>query len=320
MPTYQDMVYHLGGVPVNVPMPFIVGDTYFVSSLVGGTEAINRGTKEFPFDTLATALTHATKNDCIVLMPGHSETLNATDTFLLTTNYDGITIWGVGHYDARPLYTFGTTNSSAYVKIQAANCMIHNVRFLAGSTKQRACAIRVEAKGVHLDEIMIEDVDASTMDFSDGILLDATSNKCDGFKLTNSNIMMYSSLSNCGVNISGLVWDCFILGNTFVGHWATGEMAAVHAASTLPMANFNISHNYIMHMNDQADDCHGIYILGDNSYGIISYNVMGMRGASGSSDTAFYCSATGAVCMAENYVTTIAGKSAMLSPAVDATA
>jgi len=317
MTTFGGLLKHLGGVPVNAQMPFITGNVYFVSSVVGSSAG--DGSKDFPYNTLLRALAFSTKNDCIILMPGHAETLNATNTFLLSTNYDGITIWGVGHYDAQPLFTYGTTDSSAYAKIQAANVRIHNVHFLAGSTKQRTCAIKVEAKGCWLDNIYIEDVDASTMDFATAILCDATNNVCDGFTLTNSVLYCESSLSQVGVNMGAANRDWTIKHNRFIGHWATGGLAAVYAASTVAQENFEVSHNVFNHLNDQSDDCRSVYILGDGSRGVIAYNVAGMVGATGSS-LSFRGSGTGTICIAENYITTAANKSGMLTPVADATA
>lgn len=118
------------GVPLIPGVPFTTGSYFFVHSGTGSNN--NRGLEvAYPFATIngAVGACTANKGDVIIVMPGHAETISAAAGVSLTKA--GVTVWGVGEGSLKPTLTF-TTSTAADVNVSAANCWIHNVRFVNG--------------------------------------------------------------------------------------------------------------------------------------------------------------------------------------------
>lgn len=100
-----------------------VGNRFFVDSGIGA-DAGGRGSLDMPFDTLAYAISQCTANsgDVIYLLPGHAETVGASD---ITLSKAGITIIGLGVWSERPTFTFSATGST--IKVTAANNYVRGI-------------------------------------------------------------------------------------------------------------------------------------------------------------------------------------------------
>lgn len=132
MTTHQDMLYHLGGVPVHGEMT--TGNVRFVDSgktTTGADHSYTGRTPGIPFLTLDYAIGQMAANngDIIYVMPGHSETKSATGSFF-AADTAGITIIGLGEGSDRPTFTFSHTGAAA--TISAANITLRNLLFVAG--------------------------------------------------------------------------------------------------------------------------------------------------------------------------------------------
>lgn len=127
MTTFGDMVFQMGGVPVN--SEFTTGNVFFVDS-GSGSNSFDGGKPTAAFATLAYAVSKciATNGDIIYVLPGHAETTTA-----LTLNVAGITIKGIGRGRARPAFT-ATTAASDLVDVTAANVAIENIRFVGAAS------------------------------------------------------------------------------------------------------------------------------------------------------------------------------------------
>lgn len=307
-PTYSDMVYHLGGVPVNSELPFISGNVYFVCSS-GGNDGTNRGvTVDEPFASIDYALAQSTLNDCIILLPGHAETLSATGIFDI--DKEGVTIWGLGHYDRRP--TFTITATAGGLECNAADIHVHNVKLVAG-IKNIDQGVDINAKGVKLTNVWMEEVSASSYSFDYFVGTDATANNADGFWIEGCDFLCAAThgLSTGGIVLNAVQNDFKILNNRFMGWWTTGAVGPISCASTAPMYNFRIEGNMIVNAQSTAAGNPGITLEADNAIGIVANNYVLQR-----HDTTAGISVptTGAVLVAENYVTGAPNESAKLHP------
>lgn len=106
------------------------GTTYYVHSGTGSNS--NPGTTPTaPVATLdyAVGLCTASKNDVIVLMPGHAESVTAAGG--IDIDVAGITIVGLGNGANRPTFTF-TTSTGADIDFDAANVTLINCLFVGG--------------------------------------------------------------------------------------------------------------------------------------------------------------------------------------------
>ena len=314
MPTFGDMVYHMGGVPaLSGGLPVVTGNVYWVSSLVGSSA--NDGTKDRPFNTIARALDFSTINDCIMLMPGHVE--NITTTGVFDVDQAGTIVWGLGEYDYRPTFTHNT--AAAYAIISAANVHLHNIKFVAGTTATNT-GLYVAAKGAKITNCRFEEVAASTYTYNECLITGATANEADG--LTVANCEFYQncagSISSGAIIISGAHNDVKITNNRLYGGWTTG--GCIVAGSTAAIYGLEITHNLISNTQSSGTKS-GICVLSDAGQGVIAYNCVIAAGSSGQNlGAAIQVSASGTMGVFENYVAGRPGESGRLDPAVFSTA
>ena len=127
MTTVGDMLYQMGGVPVN--SEFTTGSVFFVYSVTGSNSNDGKS-PDTAFATLDFAIGNctATKGDIIYCMPGHAETTTA-----IAADVAGITIIGIGRGRARPALT-ATTDASDLIDVTAANVAIKNMRLVGAAS------------------------------------------------------------------------------------------------------------------------------------------------------------------------------------------
>ena len=285
MTTFGDQVYQHGGVPVgSAPLPLIMGNTYFVSSVSGSSG--NDGTKERPYLTIQQAIINSTNNDCIICMPGHTETISSTVatnsslTFHVDSSHVGLTIWGVGEYDYRPTFTIGA--AAANIELMGANCRLHNLKFLAGTTATANC-ILVDAVGVKITNCLFEEVPASTYCFHDVITTASTDNAADGLHV--EGCFFYQPMDDASGSIVflGAHQDATILNNKFICGWTSGGTGhpAIYGADTASFAGLEIAYNKIV--GALASGTVGIHLATEAtlSYGWIHNNYIGVTTSGG---------------------------------------
>lgn len=135
--------YQPGGLFSLVDLARHPGSVFFVHSGTG-TNGTGYGLNpDAPFATLDYAIGNCTadKGDVIYIMPGHAETIAATDGF--DVDVAGVTIVGLGSGSVRP--TFTLTQTASQVNVGANAVTIENVRIVAGVSAVVA-ALQVEGK------------------------------------------------------------------------------------------------------------------------------------------------------------------------------
>jgi len=127
MTTVGDLLYQLGGVPVN--SEFTTGSIFFVDSNTGSNSNDGKSPST-AFATLDFAIGNCTasKGDIIYVMPGHAETTTA-----IAADVAGITIIGIGRGRARPALT-ATTAATDLIDVTAANVCIKNMRLVGAAS------------------------------------------------------------------------------------------------------------------------------------------------------------------------------------------
>lgn len=132
-----------GGVFTVVNETLTTGNIFFVHSGTGTNSVGGGRNPDAPLATLdyAIGLCTANQGDMIFVMPGHAETIAATDGF--DADVAGIRIVGLGWGASRPTFTFTATASQ--VNIGANNVQIENMRFVAGVS---AVVAGVQVEGV----------------------------------------------------------------------------------------------------------------------------------------------------------------------------
>jgi len=127
MTTVGDMLYQMGGVPVN--SEFTTGSVFFVDSNTGSNSNDGKS-PDTAFATLDYAIGQCTasKGDIIYLMPGHAETTTA-----IALDVAGVTIKGIGRGASRPTLT-ATTGATDLINISAASAYIENVLLVGAAS------------------------------------------------------------------------------------------------------------------------------------------------------------------------------------------
>ena len=207
MTTVGDMLYQLGGVPVN--SEFTTGSVFFVDSVTGSNSDDGKSPAT-AFATIDFAIGNCTANkgDIIYVMPGHDENPTAS----ITADVAGIWINGLGHGTSRPTITFGAL--AAALDITAASVRVSNLRFdlgLVATTVTNAINITADSAWVEGCETVVH----ATSQFTN--LLTATD--AQFVKIYNNK---FHSLESAGAT-SGIVVDgcddLEIVGNQVAGHF-----------------------------------------------------------------------------------------------------
>ncbi len=125
-----------------------------------------------PVTTLAAAVALCDEGDCIVVMPGHVETIIASTV----VGIDGIAIVGVGRGDKMPQIKFN--NAAAEISVTADNVLFHNIRFTADVTDVLV-AIEIEdgVVGCEVKKCRFDVVTTATDEFAVSIRTNDASNK-----------------------------------------------------------------------------------------------------------------------------------------------
>jgi hypothetical protein len=166
------------GIPVmgtggsNIP---VSGGSYFFVHSGRGADG-NVGDYNSPLATIDAAIGRCTaaQGDVIVVLPGHAETISAAGG--ITADISGISIYGLGEEDDRPIITFSATASTFLVT--AANVTLANL-VLVPSIDSVVSAIVVSAAGATIglpgQPIVAQDASAS-IEFVRALLTTAAAN------------------------------------------------------------------------------------------------------------------------------------------------
>lgn len=109
---------------------FFVGNSTTVAPGAKGASNGNSGTSpQEPFSTIDYAIGRCTasRGDIIYVLPGHTESVTATN---FNVDVAGITIIGLGSGAVKPTFTFAATDST--VNVTVGNCTLKNLRLQAG--------------------------------------------------------------------------------------------------------------------------------------------------------------------------------------------
>jgi len=142
MTTVGDLLYQLGGVPVN--SEFTTGSIFFVDSNTGSNSNDGKSPSTV-FATVDYAIGNCTasKGDIIYVMPGHAETVTGS----VTADVIGVKVIGLGNGDKRPTITVNAAING--ISVTAADNVFYNIRVVAGSSVTAATRlVRIAASNI----------------------------------------------------------------------------------------------------------------------------------------------------------------------------
>ena len=288
MSTTNDVLYHMGGVPVHGDMT--TGSCFFVSSVTGSDG--NTGKKPSkPFATLdkATNMCTANKHDIVYIMPNHAETIASATTFV--PDVAGVQYIGIGMGADAPELTFSATGSQ--IIVSGGNNTFRNIRFVAGISAV-VLGVSVTVSHVTFDRCTW-DFGANTYDFVQML----SNTDYDYMTVRNCRFIAENATAGADTAIKLDATDHVIIENNFFsGDYAVAVIAShsTDAAGKSIMILDNKIYN-----DDAASTCGAGISLRCAFTGVISGNMVGALSTGIAADPQYLD--PGSCLMFENYVT-----------------
>jgi hypothetical protein len=167
---------------------FYVGSVAVPGGLVGVDDSGSYGYRpERPFATWDYAIGQCTasRSDVIVILPGHAETVTAA----ITMDIAGVRVIGLGQGRNRPAIT--ASGAIDAVNVTAANCRIHNIRFV-GAAASVTAQINVAAADLVVSSCVIE---------QDAVPLVAVTVASGGNRLTVKDCLFFATADGADFSI-----------------------------------------------------------------------------------------------------------------------
>jgi hypothetical protein len=300
-----------GTPPMVAPLPFTTGSYRFVCNATGanGSDG-NRGLKpETPFATVTAAIAacDSAKNDIVVVMPGHAETVTATN---MVHAVAGVSVIGLGQGASRPTFTFGA--AAATITVSAAGGAWRNCHFIANFADVASAFTLTTAKDFQCEDNTFLDT-ATNKNFLCLITTGATTNAADGLAFNRNKVSSLPATDGACVSILAITDRVAICDND-ITKLATNDAGHVVTMSTFAVTNLFILRNRLS-MNALASQSTGT--LGTGSSTACSGMVADNRIYQIDTTTALLFTAGTKLGFIENYMSGAADKSGSIFPAVD---
>jgi len=308
--THGAQIYQYGGVPVVTGDRIFTGNAFFVHS-VSGSDSHNGKKPSRALATLDKALAKCTNDndDVIYVMAGHAETITGAGG--ITLDKSGVSIIGLGHYDARPAFLMDGADTVTML-VTAANVRMKNILFRAGH-EDIAVFCTISAKGFWLDQCQWEE-NVATENWVVGISAGVADNDYDGLRITDCIYTSVDAANKHAICLNKNSKDVLIAGNRITGQFAVTPFAPIYSPSTEIHKDIWVFLNTIHNLHN-ADAAVGISIANTASTGAIVRNLVGHQDAA--AETPILAGAAG-LFVAENYCSGVLGTaSGYLYPTVD---
>lgn len=236
----------------------MIGNVFFVDSgnVDGADDIGTKGkTKDSPFVTWDYANNQCTANngDVIIVLPGHSETINSSAAFV--PDVAGITTFGIGHGPDMPRWNLSTSGSNeTRVGITGAGVRFFNCNFRANSTAvgSSSVGIRIGANDVVLSKCRFDHAStltyfANTIEIAGGIQR-AEVSYCNFFNkgTTGQSLKAIDMRSTGSTQLFTTITE-----NRFRGNWSR---AVILGSSESSFSEIEVSYNKIYQNSTVASD------------------------------------------------------------------
>lgn len=242
------------------------GEYFFVDSTqtTNGDDTTGHGKDpDSPFLTIDFAISQCANNkgDIIYVMPNHAEA-GAAASPILDLDKIGISIIGLGRGTNQPTVTFN--HGSADCDIDAANCLIENINFVAGIDDVLVCL------DVNADDFTVRNCrftgTAADKNFR-VCVQDAGANVSDRITVEGCYALQLDTENTHFINFAAAQDGCIIRDNILIGDWGT---MCIGGAGVITFAV--ITGNMIHNVATTVDSC---IQLPNATTGICAYNMCG---------------------------------------------
>jgi hypothetical protein len=295
------------GAPV---VPFTTGKVLYVSSTHANKSDNNAGTDStLPLATVDAAIGKCTASvgDVIVLMPGHAETVTASN---IAHDVAGVTIIGLGVGSNRPTFTYGA--AAATITVSAANAVWRNCRFIANFVDVAAAFTVGAAVGFTVTDSTFRDTSA-ILNFLSCVVTGSTNNAADGLTFERNVVNSLAATDGAVVSVLGNLLGLVVSDNN-VDKAATNDAGHLITMSSKVVTSARILRNTLV-MNALASQSTGTLLTGSSTAcsGIVAGNYVYQIDTS----TGLLATAGTKMGFIENYMSGAADKSGTLFPAAD---
>lgn len=257
------------GVPIlgSGTLPVTTGKYFFVHSGTGADGASYKNSPTKPFATIDYAIGKCTasKNDVIVVMPGHAETISTAGG--ITCDVVGITIVGLGNGTNKPTLTFSdvaatilvTANNvtlsnfnivtgvaelvTAFSVTTGTDCIIEKMYFKDSSTYTFISAITCAATALRLN-IRYNEAYTTVVPTGTAAFISLTG-ACSGYRITDNDLFLARANNAVSAAIGTLTAAALgvqILRNNLVAYGGTNTLViSLYAATTGVVAYNNLA-------------------------------------------------------------------------------
>jgi hypothetical protein len=297
-----------GAPALGAALPLTTGTYYFVHSGTGSNG--NTGLKpERPFATVQAAVTAATasKNDVIVVLPGHAETVTASS---LNLSKAGVSVICLGNGRNAAVFTYGA--AAATITVSAANVSWKGGNFVANFADVAAAFTIGAAKGFRVECASFTDTSA-ILNFLSIVVTGSTNNDADGLSIVGCYWYSLATTANAFVSILANNLRVLITDN-IVDKAATNDAGQFITLSSKIVGGIRILRN-VLTVVGSTGAAVGVFLTGSGttSSGIIAYNLVSSLDTTG----ALIGTAGTGIAWLENYMTGAVDKSGTLHPAAD---
>lgn len=287
---------------------FTTGQVLYVNSVTGSDG--NPGTDpSAPLATLAQAVTNSrdNKGDKIIIMPGHAETVTASNIVL---NKAGVAILGMGAGLERPTFTYGA--AAATITVSAANVSIAGCHFIANFLNVAAAFTVGAAKDFQCVNNTFVDT-SSILNFLSIVVTGSTNNAADGLAFNNNYVYGLATTDGAVVSVLGNLLRLQINDN-IVDKAATNDAGHMVTLSSKIIGGAQILRN-ILTVVGSSGAAAAVFLTGSGS---TSSGVVGFNNVWSLDTTAalFMTASTGLRPM-QNYLSGAVDASGTLAPVAD---
>lgn len=248
----------------------------------------------------------AERGDNIYVCPYHTETITGAGG--ITLDKAGVSIYGLGRYDARP--TFLMDGAACSMLVTSANMTLENCVFNSGHTNLAYFAL-VTGKGFRFANNYIGENTAAE-DWITAIQLGADDNDADGAEIVGNEIVGVGTTATGSIVVNKNMNDVKIIDNSIIGQFGVTPFAPIYSPTDEIQLNLHIANNRIHNLHN-ANAAVGISVTNTASTGWIHHNIIYALDVAGA--TPVLAGATGLACF-ENYYIFEGTTSGYLRPAV----
>lgn len=299
------------GVPVigsGAQIPVTSGSYFFVSS-VSGNVGNSGKTPQAALATVQSAISKCTaaKGDVIVLLPGHAETVTATN-FLI--NKSGVSIVGLGTGALRPTFTF---SSDVTIAVSAANCTLSGCIFSANFADVASAITVGAAKNFQL--LYCDFTETGTdLNWFASVTTGSTNNAADGLTVIGCYSLYIDAAAKAFISVLGNLDRLLVTDNIHITG-ATGDAGQFLTCSSKVLLGARVLRNYLQIVGANSGATVGLFQTGSSttSTGMMAFNLVNSIDTTG----ALFNTTGQGFGLQENYVSGAVDKQGTLHPAAD---